>query len=245
MIKKIGILFLLLGLACYFIIAVTFFNQPKDGLMCSDVTVVVDDSLQTGFIQAKQVEDLLKKSKCHPEGKKMSDVSLAQIEDVLKKNAYIQDATSYKTPGGKVCISIVQRLPILYVMPNKGNSYYLDRSGKQMPKQTYSANLVVATGFITPQYARQNLMALGRYIQDNPFWNNQIEQINVLENGKVELIPRVGEHTILLGRPNNIDDKLSRMKIFYTEGLNKVGWNKYSTINLEYNDQIICKKKKI
>jgi len=34
------------------------------------------------------------------------------------------------------------------------------------------------------------------------------------------------------------------MKEFYTEGLNKVGWNKYSQISLKYNNQIICKKNK-
>ena len=113
-----------------------------------------------------------------------------------------------------------------------------------MPKSSYYADLVVATGDITPQYARQNLTRLGRLIQDNPFWNHQIQQIHVLENGEVELVPRVGEHTILWGRPTNVEDKLGRMKEFYTEGLNKVGWNKYSQISLKYNNQIICKKNK-
>ena len=61
---------------------------------------------------------------------------------------------------------------------------------------------------------------------------------------RCELVPRVGEHTILLGRPTNVEDKLGRMKEFYTEGLNKVGWNKYSQISLKYNNQIICKKNK-
>ena len=130
------------------------------------------------------------------------------------------------------------------VMPVAGNDYYLDRSGKLMPKSSYYADLVVATGHITPQYARQSLLRLGRFIQEDPFWNNQIQQINVTPAGKVELVPRVGEHVILLGMPTNVEDKLNRMKLFYTEGLNKVGWNKYSEICLEYDNQIICKKNK-
>lgn len=167
---------------------------------------------------------------------------LSRIEEALRKNPYIEDVTSYKTPGGKVCVRVKQRLPILHVMSSDGQNYYLDRAGRQMPKSSYYADLVVATGDITPQYARQNLTRLGRLIQDNPFWNHQIQQIHVLENGEVELVPRVGEHTILLGRPTNVEDKLGRMKEFYTEGLNKVGWNKYSQISLKYNNQIICKK---
>lgn len=243
MIKKLAIVFLLLGLACYFVAAVTVLNKPQDGLVCNGVEVFVEDSLQTGFIKTKEVMQMLDERKCNPQGKLMSEISLKQIETALLKSAYIEEVMSYKTPGGKVCISVKQRLPILHVMSSDGQNYYLDRTGKQMPKSSYFANLVVATGHITPQYARRNLTRLGRIVQDNDFWSNQIQQIYVSENGEVELIPRVGEHTILLGPPTQVEDKLARLKEFYTEGLNKVGWNKYSTISLKYDNQVICKKK--
>lgn len=243
MIKKLAIVFLLLCLACYFVAAVTVLNKPKDGLVCNGIEVYVEDSLQTGFIKPKEVVRMLDERKCNPRGRLMSEVSLSQIDSALLKNPYIEDVMSYKTPGGKVCVSIRQRIPVLHVMPDNGQGYYLDRTGGQMPKSSYFANLVVATGHITPQYARQNLTRLGRIVQDNEFWGNQIQQIYVAENGEVELIPRVGEHTILLGPPTRVEDKLARLKEFYTNGLNKVGWNKYSTINLKYDNQVICKKK--
>ena len=244
MIKKISVIVLLLCLGCYLVAAVTVLNPSKDEERCSGVEVVVEDSLQTGFIRSGEVIRLLESKKCDPTGRRMGDVSLAQIENVLRKNPYIKEATAYKTPGGKVCVHVSQRLPVLHVMASDGSNYYIDRSGKQMPKSSYYADLVVATGHITPQYARKNLLRLGRFIQDNPFWSHQIQQIHVAEDGKVELVPRVGEHIILLGEPTNVEDKLKRMKLFYTEGLNKVGWNKYSTICLEYDNQIICKKNK-
>ena len=68
-------------------------------------------------------------------------------------------------------------------------------------------------------------------------------KIYVADNGEVELVPRVGEHTVLLGTPTRVEEKLARLKEFYTEGLNKVGWNKYSALNLKYDNQVICKKK--
>lgn len=244
MIKKLAIVFLLLGLACYFIAAVTVLNKPKEGLVCNGVEVFVEDSVKNGFIQSAEVMQILEKRKCDPRGKLMSEIVLQQIDSALLKSPYIKDVMSYKTPGGKVCISVRQRLPILHVMPDKGNSYYLDRSGKQMPTSSCCANLVVATGHITPQYARQNLTRLGQIMQDDDFWNNQILQIYVAENGEVELVPRVGEHTILLGAPTHVEEKLGRLKEFYTEGLNKVGWNKYSTISLKYDNQVICRKNK-
>ena len=185
MIKKLAIILLLVGLFCYFIAAVTVLNKPKEGLVCNGVEVVVEDSLQTGFIQSGEVLRLLESRKCNPTGQKMDQVMLSRIEEALRKNPYIEDVTSYKTPGGKVCVRVKQRLPILHVMSSDGQNYYLDRAGRQMPKSSYYADLVVATGDITPQYARQNLTRLGRLIQDNPFWNHQIQQIHVLENGEV------------------------------------------------------------
>ena len=38
-------------------------------------------------------------------------------------------------------------------------------------------------------------------------------------------------------------EKFEKLKTFYEKGLNQVGWNKYSRISLEFNNQIICTKK--
>ena len=41
-----------------------------------------------------------------------------------------------------------------------------------------------------------------------------------------------------------MDRKLDRLKKFYRDCLGKVGWNKYSYIDREFDNQIICTKKK-
>ena len=37
--------------------------------------------------------------------------------------------------------------------------------------------------------------------------------------------------------------KLSRLEKFYRYGLSQAGWNKYSYIDLEFDNQIICRKR--
>ena len=37
---------------------------------------------------------------------------------------------------------------------------------------------------------------------------------------------------------------MERLEKFYKYGLSEAGWNKYSYISLEFDNQIICKKKK-
>ena len=60
----------------------------------------------------------------------------------------------------------------------------------------------------------------------------------------IELVPRVGDHVIYLGKLDDFEQKLKRVKVFYEKGLNKVGWNKYSRISVEFDNQIICTKKR-
>ena len=74
----------------------------------------------------------------------------------------------------------------------------------------------------------------------------------------VELVPRVGNHVVYIGqlpeskykngRKNLIENfvrkKMERLLNFYKYGLSQAGWNKYNYINLEFDNQIICKKNK-
>jgi len=90
-------------------------------------------------------------------------------------------------------------------------------------------------------------------------WNNQIVQINVLPDLGIELVPRVGNHIVFMGylpqsryrleREKAIEEftnkKLTRLEKFYRYGLSNAGWNKYSYINIEFDNQIICKKNTI
>ena len=56
------------------------------------------------------------------------------------------------------------------------------------------------------------------------------------------MFPRVGNHVISFGQPKKKKKKMERLRTFYTEVLNKVGWNKYKRIDLQYSNQIVCVK---
>jgi cell division protein FtsQ len=81
------------------------------------------------------------------------------------------------------------------------------------------------------------------HIEDDSFWSAQIDQIHVDGNSEINLIPRVGNHLVHLGTIENVEDKLRNLGAFYEKVLPEVGWNKYRIINLEYKDQIVCKKR--
>jgi cell division protein FtsQ len=52
----------------------------------------------------------------------------------------------------------------------------------------------------------------------------------------------VGNHRILLGQIEYYRENLEKLKLFYEKGLNQMGWNQYSIINLKYKNQVVCTK---
>ena len=134
-------------------------------------------------------------------------------------------------------------MPILRVNSTSGN-YYIDNIGSVMPlSRHYVAHVLVASGYINKEFAMNELYHFVQFLQDNEFWNNQIDQIYVDADQEVELIPLVGNHKILLGSFDDYQKKLDNLKLFYEQAIPKVGWEKYSLINLKYRNQIVCTKR--
>lgn len=244
MIKRILLLTVMLLLAAYLLLAMTTLNGKPADQVCRDLELILKDTLHAGFITKNEVADILQKKEIYPVGSKMEDIRTGIIEEELSDHPLIDQVECYKTPNGKIAIEVTQRIPIIRIMSRNGENYYIDNKGAVMPPDTKCvAHLAIATGNIEKSFAMRDLYNFGVFLQKNKFWNAQIEQIHILSGGEVELVPRVGDHVIFLGNMDRFEKKLSRLKTFYEKGLNKVGWNKYSRISLEFDNQIICTHK--
>lgn len=244
--KKTLIISLDVIIACYLVLAVTVFNRPDErATVCSEVKIDIEQGKGDGFMNPTEVKLLLEKQRLYPLAQPMQFVSARKIEEALEKSPFIDEAECYKTQSGHVCIQLRQRFPVLHVMAANGERYYLDDHGEILPATPgYTVDLIVATGAINHKYARQVLAPLANSLRNNTFWQSQIVQLNVLGDGTLELVPRVGDHIVYLGAPTDIDQKLDRLRKFYKYGLSHAGWNRYERISVEFGNQIICKKRK-
>ena len=233
-----------IAVGIYLVLAVTAFNDPDEAMAkeCTEVEIDIEKESMEGFLNPSEVKKLLTQHKLYPLSQPMSSISPRKMEETLQKSPFVEKAECYKTLSGHVCINIKQRIPVIRIMADNGNNYYLDNHGNIMPEAGYATDILIATGHISKKYAQNVLSKIANHIVSNTFWKNQTVQLNVLANGTLEMVPRVGEHIVFLGSPTHIDNKLERLRKFYTYGLNKAGWNKYSYINVEFNNQIICKK---
>lgn len=244
MIKRILLSIVLLLILAYLVAATTIFNDKPVNQVCQKVEFIFKDSIHSGLITKEELSELLKHKGIYPIGKKMESIQSKILEKQLLSHLLIEKAECYKTSGGTVCIEIIQRTPVLRIMSNNGDNYYIDNKGKIIPPETNClAHLAIVTGNAEKSFVLKNLSQFGVFLQNNKFWNAQIEQINITSEKEIELIPRVGDHIIFLGKIDNFEEKLARLKTFYEKALNQVGWNRYARISLEFGNQIICTKK--
>lgn len=243
--KKSAIILTDIVLGCYLFLAITAFNKPDDQkAVCTKVDINIEDGKVKGFLGDAEIKEQLQRAKIYPQGQPMQQIDIRKIEEVIQQNPFVETAECFKTQGGYIKINLTQRLPVIHIKADNGDDYYVDSYGDIMPKTRYTSNLVVATGHITRPYAQKKLSNIGNLIIQHSFWQSQIEQLNILADETIEMVPRIGDHIVYLGSAANIQQKLDRLEKFYRYGLSEVGWNKYAYINLEFDNQIICKKRK-
>jgi len=242
--KKILFIALDVVLGIYVVLAMTAFNNPDEKLnVCSDVKVSIQEESTEGFLTEADVLNMLQQARISLLAKPMQQINTRQVEETLEGNDLIDNVECFKSVNGVVCINIVQRVPVVRVMAQNGDDYYVDNHNDVMQHNNYTCNLLVATGNISKPFASKVLAPVVRQIMSDSFWRNQVVQLNVLDDHSIELIPRVGSHVIYLGQGRDIARKLNRLQKFYTYGLSQTGWNRYSRISVEFDNQIICKRR--
>lgn len=227
---------------------------------CGGVVIDISDSSDYHFVTKRQLLDLAYGNSGRIVGKPVKEVSVSAIESRINVLRELKKAEVYITVDGIVHVFVEQRNPIMRVMPGDGGDYFVDEEGVVMRRRNlYNPRLHIIEGNVNISSAMLNgvsiqdtsikrsilkdIYPLVNYINDDKFWSAQIDQIYVDGNDEIDLIPRAGNQQIHLGTTENYEGKLRNLEAFYDKVLPEVGWNKYSSINLEFKDQIVCKKR--
>jgi len=218
-------------------------SDTNKNLLCSKLRIDLGYQPDRDCLTENDIRTAITKAGLSPIGKELSTISTAVIENKLKENELIKRVECYKAVDGTVIIKVYQRIPVLRVFSTRGN-YYVDSNGEKMPIPVHFAAYVpVASGFIEDEYAQKQLYEFALFLKQDKFWNSQIKQIYVAPNGDIELTPAVGDQRIILGKIEDYRQNLEKLRLFYDKGLSKVGWNRYSVINLKFENQVVCTKK--
>ena len=208
-------------------------NQPFREI---DTRTIEQDIRNRGFV---------KQAKVYTEASGRLVVELSQRHPIARINS-ANGYNCYLTEDGYILP--IQRHSVVYVPIITGNF------DLPFPKDYVGAieNLPAAKQKKLPKnyLFLVKLISFVKFLGEDTFWNAQVEQINVtvanqntqIQEYNIELTPRAGDHTILLGSLDGYDEKLDKLLGFYRNGLEYEGWHTYRYIDLRFQGQVICRK---
>ena len=223
-------------------------NKRQTEHVCKKVNVSITGSGDKYYIDKadilKQLEAVYHSSLLN---KPLKTISLVTLEKSLEKDQWIGDAELYFDREDVLHVIIEERVPIARVFSVGGRTFYMDSSGHQMPVLDKTGIRVpVITGFVNSKKFNSKDSALladvkkiAWFVYNNEFWNAQVGQVDITSERKFELIPVIGDHIIRLGNADNLENKMSRVLLFYKHVLNKVGFNKYSAVDVQFDGQVV------
>ena len=229
------------ALFAYLIIVLTFASAKWREVTCRGVRVTIDDA-RNAFVDEDEVLEIIRKGYGAILEKKIATIDKDSLERMLARNPMIKSAQVYYSLDGYFYVKIKQREPVLRVMASE--RYYIDVDGNEMPLSSkFTSRVIVATGNISKTFARERLVPFVRNLADHAFWNAFIEQVVVLPDEDVVLIPKVGDFKIALGSLEGYEKRMEKLMIFLKRGIGQGGWDRYKEIKLKFDRQIVCVRK--
>lgn len=259
MIGKIAKILLIIPVLYMFAVPFFFASSVNAG-PCTRIMINITDSTDYHFVTKNHLMNLVYGTSGRLLGRPLEEVPVNEIENKIKDLRELKEAEVYTAIDGTLHLYINQRDPLMRLIPDEGGDYFVDEDGFIFRKRNlYNPRLHIVEGQIdiTPDMlgsvsvldttiknmVLKDLYHFVKYIRSDNFWSAQIDQIYVGRKNKIDLIPRIGNHTVHLGTFENYTEKLKNLEAFYKKVLPEAGWDKYSMINLEFSNQVVCKRR--
>jgi cell division protein FtsQ len=242
--------FLLAGIA-----ALLFFSVRRKSNAGVQALVVTIDAIngESQLITEKEVRQLISVAS----GKSVTDKTIRtlntrKLENKLNKDSRIERADFYFDSNNRLHVHIKQKQPLMRVISEGRQPYFIDIKGRKIPV-TRGCEVRVPivtgirdtfkTGFLNDARPSRlkDVFRLLDYAREDAFMYALIEQVHVQADSTQDMIiiPKIGREQIVFGGLEDMEAKCDKLKIFYRDGLPRLGWNRYSKLNLKMTSQIV------
>lgn len=238
-----------------------FVGKNQSETKCHSIEIEIKNPNGHAFVSEAQVMKSVLEVGDSITGELVRNIPLDQIHESVLSNGAVREASVYTTIDGRLRVEIQQKTPIARILNANGQSFYLDEQGFTMPlSDLYSADVPLFTGNLTEKMMDRSIFELKndtsfirrsklddifeitKYISSNEFWSAQVEHIYLNANQDFVIVPRVGEHRIVLGSADNLENKFKKLMAFYVDVMPVKNLNTIKTINLKYKGQVVCEK---
>lgn len=217
-------------------------SAQKDVSPCAEVCLVVHDSLDRQYVDADELVRYLKREGHYPQGQNMDAIDCQAIEDCLQKHEMVRKVECYKSPFGKVCLGVTQRVPVMYVVANDG-CYYVDTDRRVMPvRRQIAVDVPVFRGAVSPRAAKEEYYDFVMWLDENPYWGERVREVHVSNPKYLVLSQKEQNEKIILGALDEYEMKLTKLRKVYSKGAALVDSMGYRAYDLRFDGQVVARK---
>lgn len=217
-----------------------------EGTKCiTDIQVHINSDKKYHLFEEKRIYNEALRDTATLKRTPISKVDLASIENTLKADPLIADASTYMDANRILHVTVTQRIPVVHIFDVTGNSYFMDNTASRMPDSfAQYTHVVTNVPMLTTDSAsmsfKKQILSLVHTIQADTFWCAQVAQIIVDSDRTFELVPVLGQQRIIFGDTSRMKEKFSNLYTFYINVLNRVGWDKYETLDVRFRGQVVA-----
>ncbi len=246
MLFKISALFVVL---VFMTITLVFIAQQRKKIEMSSIIINFDDTYR--FVTQAQIESIIQQNFGNLNGALLDTINTYRIKQKIEENPWVHSVAVFKGynrhdslfVSGSLRVVVKHEDPLFRIIEN-GKSVYVGQNGKELPaSDTYTLNVPVLTGTFSDSLLQNSMLPFVKYISADEFLKSLILQMHVSGNQELVLIPRVGNHKIEFGKVDDFEKKFRNLKAVYEQGFGNDEWEKYKTVSLKYNNQVICSLK--
>ena len=244
----INLLWVLVGSATIVLLVSAVHN--KEIKVCKGVEINISGVSSNFFIDKTDVYNIIKNFGGDSTQKKsLASIDLGRIEKALEKDVWVKNAELYFDNNNFLKVSVEEREPVARLFTVTGNTFYIDSSCMILPlSDKFSARLPVFTGFTSDAriLAKDDsallcsIKNMSLKILSDTFLMAMIDQVDINTSQSFELVPKLGKQRIIFGDASDVNSKFDKLKLFYKDVITQSGWNRYSTINLQYKNQVVA-----
>ena len=206
---------------------------------CPGLEITITDLDERQYVTVEELSLMLQGQGLYPVKKPIASISTEAIERAIAAHPMVRKAECYQTQAGTVCVRLLQRIPVLLVVTGN-DSYYVDIDRKRMPiQESVKTPVLLVQGNVGERMAKQELTDLAMWIYDNPYWQEKIASVYVVNPKMVYLIQKPDETHLILGEVSGFRRKLGKLRTLYEKGFEQIGWRTYKEIDLRYTGQVV------
>lgn len=238
----------------------SFADQKHQVNRYQSFSISILNASEHDLISEKEIRDIVTERFGKIEGTMITLINLNELETMIRNNPYVATCEVYQTISGELNMIVTVRSPLVRVMNDSGQQYYIDQMGYIVPVTfAHPSHVPIASGNISDRYVMigqgeralaslpdssvlRQIYPVALVISRDDFLKSFIDQIFINDQKEIELVPKMGKQQILFGSSENARQKLDNLKAFYTKIMNKMDWNTYKIINIKYNNQVVCSK---